>query len=133
VARVYDKFPCTEALPALWRARAEGMRPYAPAAATAFDNCAAELEAALGTASADLLTLQEAAEVSGYSADHLGRLIRTGKLTSYGRPHSPRLRRSELPRKASAVAPSVPPLHLMGATPRQVAQAVASSYHGDRQ
>jgi hypothetical protein len=121
-----------ETLPALWRSRAEVLRPYAPDAAKVFEECAAILEMALDVTAAELLTLRDAAAFSGYSADHLGRLIRSGRLTNYGRSHSPRLRRSELPRKPS-VADQPPRPHLLGATPRQVAQAVASSYHGDRQ
>jgi hypothetical protein len=47
----------------------------------------------------DLLNLRQAATVSGYSADHLGRLVKDGVLTNYGRLGAPRVRRSELPRK----------------------------------
>jgi hypothetical protein len=43
------------------------------------------------------LRLGEAAELSGYSADHLSRLIRAGKLTNCGRKGAPRIRRDELP------------------------------------
>ena len=46
---------------ATWRRRAEDLRPYAPAAAAAFEHAAAELESALRAADADLLTLKEAA------------------------------------------------------------------------
>lgn len=51
----------------------------------------------------DLLTLTEAAEECGYSADHLGALVRSGKLTNYGRKLAPRVKASELPRKARAL------------------------------
>jgi hypothetical protein len=45
------------------------------------------------------LTLNEASAESGYSVDHLGRLLRDGKLTNVGRPRAPRVRRGDLPRR----------------------------------
>lgn len=123
--------PPPTTLPVAWRERAETLRRYAPEAARVFEECAADLEQALDSTASELLTLRDAATFSGYSADHLGRLIRTGKLANHGRPHAPRLRRSDLPRKPT-VAGTVPRPHLVSATPRQVAQAVASSYKGDR-
>ena len=47
----------------------------------------------------DLLGLTHAATACDYSADHLGRLVRDGTLTNYGRPRAPRVRRGDLPRK----------------------------------
>lgn len=82
-----------------WRERAEGMRRYAPMVACAFDDAAQELEAALGATDADCLTLQEAARESGYSPDHLGRLLKNGQIENVGRKHAPRIRRGDLPRK----------------------------------
>ena len=120
-----------ESLPSAWRQKADWLRRYAPEVATAFEQCATDLEAALDRAASELLTLQEAAHVSGYSADHLGRLIREGRLQNHGRPRAPRLRRADLPHKP-AVADPGPTVQLLGAAPRQVAQAVASSHRGDR-
>ena len=121
-----------ESLPSAWRQKADWLRRYAPEVAAAFEQCAKDLEAALNTAASELLTLQEAAQVSGYSADHLGRLIREGRLQNHGRPRAPRLRRAELPQKTPTVAHARPIAQLLGAAPRQVAQAVASSHRGDR-
>jgi hypothetical protein len=45
------------------------------------------------------VTLQEAALASGYTPDHLSRLVRQGRLVNYGRKHSPRYRAADLPRK----------------------------------
>ncbi len=56
-----------------------------------------ELEAALGHT---VLTLTEAAATSGYSADHLGHLVREGKIPNAGRPGAPRIALRDLPRKA---------------------------------
>ena len=57
----------------------------------ALETCAAELEAALRQEDDTLLTLTEAARESGYSADHLGRLVRDGKIPNTGRPGAPRI------------------------------------------
>ena len=46
-----------------------------------------------------VLTLPEAARESGYSVDHLGRMIRQGKLPNAGAPNRPRIRAGDLPRR----------------------------------
>ena len=91
-------------LPAAWRDRAVDLRTYGSdeRAAVLWERAAAELEAALRAASDETLTLEEAARVSRYSADHLGRLIRTQKLPNVGRPYAPRVRRGDLPMKSGA-------------------------------
>ena len=72
------------ALVKAWRRRAETMRRYGgDRHAIALEACAVELEAALGHT---VLTLTEAAATSGYSADHLGHLVREGKIPNAGRP-----------------------------------------------
>lgn len=45
----------------------------------------------------DELTLKGAAAISGYSADHLSRLIRAGSLPNVGKKGAPRIRRADLP------------------------------------
>lgn len=47
------------------------------------------------------LTLVEAAAECGFSADHLGRLVRSGQLPNAGRAKAPKIRRRDLPKKAS--------------------------------
>lgn len=71
----------------------------------------------------DLLTLEAASAVSGYSADHLSRLLRQGKIPNAGRKHSPRIKRSSLPRKIRCLTSEAPVIHLADA--RQVARRVA--------
>jgi hypothetical protein len=91
------------ALPEAWRRRAEFARELAAeGAARAFEACALDLESALNAQNMDLLTLTQAARVSGFSADHLGRLVREGKITNFGRQNAPRVRAADLPRKAKA-------------------------------
>ena len=82
-----------EALPATWRTPA-----------VALESCAAELEATLRERDETTLSLTEAARESGYSADHLGRLVRDGRIPNAGRPGAPRIARSHLPRKTQAPA-----------------------------
>lgn len=72
----------------------------------------------------ELLSLREAAKESGYSADHLGRQIRAGMIPNAGRRHSPRIRRSDLPRKAGAL---LAPMTLRTFPRQQIARAVVNS------
>lgn len=89
--------------------------------------------AALTTAVADeLLNLQQAARESGYSVDHLGRLVREGRISNAGRPNSPRVRRRDLPRKASVLRAPATRFSLLGAKPGQIARAVVTSQSEER-
>jgi hypothetical protein len=72
------------------------------------DEILAELEQ-LDAAGEQLLTLVEASEESGYSANHLGRLVRSGDIPNAGRSNAPKIRRRDLPHKA-------PPLQSPAAT-----------------
>lgn len=61
-----------------------------------------------------ILTLQQAAQESGYSVDHLSRLVRTGKLPDRRPPGSHGrivLRRSDLPHKPNARHPRDADVH----------------------
>jgi hypothetical protein len=69
-----------DSLPPNWLAKADSLEPYAPAAAQAFRDAADGLEQALARAANELLTLDQAAERSGYSTEHLARLVRKRKL-----------------------------------------------------
>lgn len=119
-----EHIPCPADLPRYWRALAKTLRPYADAAATAYERAADALDAALAAEQDDLLTLRGAAHMSGYSADHLGRLLRQGLIPNAGRPHAPRIRRADLPRRA----PTLPHDADVGIlpTPGNLARAVAS-------
>ena len=93
-----------ETLPATWRRQAKALRRYGgETPAVVLDRCAADLEATLQELDETTLSLVEAASESGYSADHLGRLVRDGKIPNAGRPGAPRIARRHLPRKAAAV------------------------------
>ena len=101
-----------------WRIRAKLFRDHADeGVARAYEKCATEFDEALHEREDRLLSLQEAAELSGYSADHLGRLVRGEKIQNAGRPGAPRIRIKDLPRKISEVLPEADAFnHLPSAT-----------------
>ena len=86
-------------LSAEWRARADALQPFAPAAAAAFRQAAAELEEALRDAANEALPLADAARESGYSERRLRELMASGDLPNAGKKGRPRIRRADLPRK----------------------------------
>jgi hypothetical protein len=76
------------------------------------------------------LTLVEASRQSGYSADYLGSLVRQGRIPNAGRQSAPRIRRRDLPLKASRLPSSHTSFKLVGATPGQIVRAVVDSEKG---
>lgn len=117
----------TEALAKRWRVDAALLRQYKNIQqAEWLEDRATELERALHEHDNELLTLAEAGKESGYSADHLGRLVREGVLENLGRQNAPKVRRADLPRKLT-----LPCRHaatdLVGASRRQVAKAITTS------
>ena len=95
-------------LPAAWKERAQYLRDFGdPNAARLWDIAVAEIEAALAVERKATLSLTETARGSGYTADHLGALVKQGKITNAGRTGAPRIRRSDLPMK-NAGGPSRP-------------------------
>jgi hypothetical protein len=90
------------------------------------DDLITDFEQLVREEDADLLSLSEAAAATGYSSDHLSRLIRTGKLENCGRAHRPRVRRGDLPRKPHALRPE-PPSPFLTSSRRQIAESVVNS------
>ncbi len=83
-----------------WRTEAATLRTYgAESAATALERCADELEARVMEWADEPLTLSEAAQESGYSVQHLRRLVTKGLLTDVAESSQIRVRRGDLPRK----------------------------------
>jgi len=117
----------------VWRQRARELEPYAAPAATAYTKAADELEAALAATESNDLTIGQASDVTGYSPDHLGRMIRQGKLENIGEKHRPRLRRADVeqlstsPRKRRADLPSN---SVTGYDPRADARSLARRRNG---
>lgn len=96
-------------LPALWRERAQFLSDFGDhSTARLWQFAAAELEQALRVLGEHTLTLVEAAQLSGYTTDHLGSLVRKGRLPNYGRRNAPRVRRCDLPTK-KPTKPGRPP------------------------
>ena len=87
-------------LPDEWRALAAQQRRLgADSQARILEFCADELAAAFVRAGDEMLGLSRAAEESGYSADHLSRLVREGRIPNSGRKSKPLIRRRDLPVK----------------------------------
>ena len=107
-----------------WRSKAGLFRDHEKVSlAIAYEKCAAALEEALVSEGEAALTLQEAADESGYSTDHIGRLIREGKIPNAGRPGAPRIARGDLPIKPEVV--SRPPIRQLDRT--QIVRSAISS------
>lgn len=119
--------PAPDDLVSRWRDEASILRCRgAPTQADVLEGCARELEQVLAEDWETPLTLRAAAAVSGYSPDHLGRLVKDGKLRNYGRPSAPKVRPGDLPRKPGLPKVATRP-QLMGASARQIARAVTTS------
>ena len=100
-----DRTP-VDGLPKTWRKRAPTLREYGgETPAVAIESWAAQLEEAFRDNDEATLTLTDAAVESGYSTDHLGRLVREGKIPNSGRPGAPHIARRHLPRKTGAATP----------------------------
>ena len=71
------------------------------------------------------LSVAEAARESGYSAGHLGRELKAGRIPNAGRENAPKILRRDLPRKLGA---SLPQSQLEATLSRKrIARAVANS------
>lgn len=65
---------------------------------TLLTEIASRVRAVLAAGDEELLTLAQAASRSGYSIDHLGRLIRKEVIPNAGAPNRPRVRAADLSR-----------------------------------
>lgn len=91
-----------------WRERASQLTRYgAESQALTLLECASELEQLWQLWQEEPLTLSEAAKESGYSVDHIGRMVREGRIANAGRPNAPRIRRADLPIKPKSSVPAV--------------------------
>ena len=89
-----------------WRSLAEQQRRLgAEPQARTLEYCADALGSVLRANDDERLSLQQAADESGYTVDHLGRLIREGRIPNAGRKARPLIRRSDLPSKPNWKAP----------------------------
>lgn len=92
-----------------WRDEARLLRKRScPHQANLIESLVEEAQVFLADQSEETVNLQRASELSGYSAAHLGRLIRQGKIPNAGRPGAPRIALKDLPRKRVAQDVSAP-------------------------
>ena len=126
-ARRTHEHPSHEDYLAKWRAEAAVLRrhkAYVEGAALC-EEMLNDLQRVLEGEASQSLNLQEAASESGYSPDHLGKLVREGKLPNAGRLNAPLIRKKDLPRKASrGLRPARSSLTLLGASPGQIARDI---------
>lgn len=94
-----------EALAETWRTQAELFAEHeCPDVAATYRRVAEQLERGLRAWEDERLTIKDAAAESGYSAEHLRRLVRSGKLDvqrNAGRKSRVKVRRGDLPAKPS--------------------------------
>jgi len=97
-------------LPALWRNRADFLREFGdPNSARLWELAATELERALQLFGNEALSLRSASRECGFTADHLGALVKRGRIPNAGRKGAPRIRREDLPPKKQPGGRGRPP------------------------
>lgn len=85
-----------------WRSEADVLhRRGADEQAVVLKSCASELEEEGRLFSLEALTLEQAAESSGFSYSALQKMVRDGTLPNVGKKGAPRIRRGDLPKKPS--------------------------------
>ena len=94
--------------------------------ASILERCVEDLEAFLRESDLEPLTLAQASRESGYTPDHLRRLIREGKLTNVGRRNAPRIRRGDLPQKPRRFDSSLDTTDLEVASKEQIARSIVA-------
>ena len=123
----------TTAADMLARLRAElavFQRWHAEPYVTAIQRMIDDWEAMTAAESEQEYTLTDAAALCGYSADHLGKLVRDGMLRNYGRSGSPRVRRGDLPKRltrARSDLRSGADVSTVGASKRDLARSITGA------
>lgn len=88
------------ALVSAWLAEAESLRNWGGGGlAEVLERASSQLEQLIDELGHQQLTLKEASELSGYSTDHLSRLVRDGRIPNAGKHGAPRIKCVDLPRK----------------------------------
>jgi hypothetical protein len=87
----------------------------------------ADLQRALDASAAEHVALSVASAESGYSVDHLRRLLREGRLDNVGTPRRPQVRRADLPRKHRRSATVAPPGAAITLSRKQIARSIVNS------
>jgi hypothetical protein len=113
-----------------WRKEASDLRThyFNEQASALTSRHVAELQQALEELSDVVLNLAQASRESGYSQDHLGRLLRDGTIPNAGRTNVPRIRRGDLPIKpGSSREPLHPVQNARADSRRQFARSIVTS------
>lgn len=113
-----------------WKDRAQTLRDYGAQedAAQLWERAAAEMEAALTLFADEDLSLAEGGRETGYSADHLGREVRTGRIENVGRKNAPRIRRGDLPYKAGRLRGRLVPDEVRQRSRAQIARSIVDAH-----
>jgi len=90
------------------------------------DELLRDLEALRRASDGELLSLTDAAERSGYSREHLGRLVRAGRIPNAGRPNAPKIRIVDLPRKPGYLLRDACRDDIEGASTRQIVRSIVN-------
>ncbi len=116
-----------------WRCEAETLRKWGAAAqGVVLESCADEMETALKDWQDQLLTPEQAARETGYSAEHLRRKVRGGQLAAErceGAKTHIKIRRGDLPTKPRGdrgASPDIPYNPIEDA--RSIAQRLGGSH-----
>ena len=84
-----------------WRGEADVLhRRGADEQALAVESCLADLQDEARTLSLEELTLEQAAELSGFSYSAVQKMVSEGAIENVGKKGAPRVRRGDLPMKA---------------------------------
>lgn len=83
-----------------WREDAATFRKYGQdGTAAMLEACVAQLEASEREAELEAISLEQAADESGYSYSAIQKMVARGELANVGRKHAPRVRRADIPSK----------------------------------
>ena len=119
-----------------WKQRAQFLRAYGDSnVARLWELAANELREVLKVHGEETLSLTEAARASGYSTDHLSRLVKRGTIPNAGREGAPRIRRADVPIKNpnGAGRPSKSPSRKSSAAdPSEQAKTIARAFSRKR-
>jgi len=120
------------ALVSKWKEEAVDLRirfGEGPASKT-LESLSEELLGVMDAAQDRLFNLEQAAAAAGYSADHLGRQVRVGKIPNAGRPNAPKIALRDLPMKAGHLPSTAHRGELTVARAERIARSIVSPEEG---
>jgi hypothetical protein len=110
-----------------WLNDAQTLRRYGDEShAILLERCVEDLEIDRRQSDLEALTLTQASRECGYTADHLRRLKRDGKLTDVGKPNAPRVRRGDLPQKPNKFDRTVLAAEFGDTSKEQIARSIVA-------